>query len=67
MITENDAYAVYELLNNAKNIMKITERYPISAEQIVKIAEACGQITMRGKLDLYYHLLLEGAREMLEL
>lgn len=63
MITENDAYAVYELLNNAKNIMKITERYPISAEQIVKIAEACGQIAMRGKLELYYHLLLEGARD----
>ena len=63
MITDNDAYAVYELLNYAKNLMEISEKYPITMEQIVKIAELCGKIAWQGKLDIYMRILFDGAKD----
>lgn len=44
-------------------LIQIVENYPISMEQIVKIAELCGKIAQQGKLGVYIRILFDGAKD----
>ena len=44
-------------------LIQIVENYPISMEQIIKIAELCGKIAQQGKLDIYIRILFDGAKD----
>ena len=44
-------------------LIQIVEDYPISMEQIIKIAELCGKIAQQGKLDIYIRILFDGAKD----
>lgn len=50
------AYSVFPL-------KQIVDNYPITIEQIVKIAKLCGKIAQQGKLDIYIRILFDGARD----
>lgn len=50
------AYSVFPL-------KQIVDNYPISMEQIVKIAKLCGKIAQQGKLDIYIRILFDGAKD----
>lgn len=44
-------------------LVQIIQDYPISMEQIVKIAELCGKIAQQGKLGVYIRILFDGAKD----
>jgi len=47
--------------NQFAALKQIVDQYPITMDQIVLSAEQLGKIAEHGKLDVYYHVLLDGA------